>query len=448
MLDGAHAAAGLHRNVHRFADALDRREVFARSEGAVEVDHVQALRACVDEGLRAFDRIAIVLNLGRGIALLHADALAAAQVDRRHDQLISLSRRLPGAFRSARTVPATGPSYVACGRMRRLSRELLQNVAGPAGDTAARKETGELVAGNSEIGKHRRGVEVDVCVDRVAGLFLLQDLAAGIFDRARGFVPAIAADVTGELLRHRFEVPRARIADFVFAMAHAHDALSAPEEIADVLLGVLGRLHFGQRAIGGARGSAVQIALQRRKRRGHRCVDVGARRSGDARRKRRCVERMIGEQHEVGVERVLFDRVRHLARAHVEEVAGLRKIGTRRDRIEASANSIPRRDDRRHLCDELDRRVHVGEVFAVRVDRREKAETADDRAQHVHRPGRLGNVLHCVDQRFGKRAAGAELALEDFELVPVRKMTVEQEMDDLFERRVRREIVDVVAAIG
>jgi hypothetical protein len=76
-----------------------------------------------------------------------------------------------------------------------------------------------------------------------------------------------------------------------------------------------------------------------------------------------------------------------------------------------------------------------------------KSQTADDRAQNLHRPRRLRKVLHRSDERLGKRAAGAQLAFQLFELVAVGKLAVEQKMDDLFERRIGREIVDVVAAI-
>ena len=92
--------------------------------------------------------------------------------------------------------------------------------------------------------------------------------------------------------------------------------------------------------------------------------------------------------------------------------------------------------------------MHVGKMFALSVHRRKKSETADDRAQNLHRPRRLREVLHRIDERLGKRAAGAQLAFQLFELVAVGKLAVEQKVDDLFERRIGREIVDVVAAIA
>jgi hypothetical protein len=48
--------------------------------------------------------------------------------------------------------------------------QLFENVRSPAGNAAARKNARELVAGYAEIGKHRRGVEVDVGVDLAIGM--------------------------------------------------------------------------------------------------------------------------------------------------------------------------------------------------------------------------------------------------------------------------------------
>ena len=157
---------------------------------------------------------------------------------------------------------------------------------------------------------------------------------------------------------------------------------------------------------------------------------------------------MIGQQYEIGIECVFLDCVGRFARAHVDKVSCLREIGTRTDRIEAAANAVPGGHDRRHFCDQFDRRMHVGKMLSLSVHRGKESETADDRAQHLHRPRRLREVLHRSDERLGKRAAGAQLAFQLFELVAVGKLAVEQKMDDLFERRIGREIVDVVAAVG
>ena len=48
----------------------------------------------------------------------------------------------------------------------------------------------------------------------------------------------------------------------------------------------------------------------------------------------------------------------------------------------------------------------------------------------------------------GSERRVAQLATQRFELDTVRKMAVQQQVHDFFERCVRREIVDVVTAIG
>ena len=118
------------------------------------------------------------------------------------------------------------------------------------------------------------------------------------------------------------------------------------------------------------------------------------------------------------------------------------------DHVETGANAIPGRHDGRHLRNQLDRRVHVGQVLAACVYRREETESADDRTQYVHRPRRLGDVLHRVDQRLRQRAARAQLPFERLELGSIRQPAVQQQMHDFFERRIGYEIVDIVSSIG
>ena len=81
---------------------------------------------------------------------------------------------------------------------------------------------------------------------------------------------------------------------------------------------------------------------------------------------------MIGEQHEIPVERAGLDGVRNLAGTHIEEVPGLRQIGARIDRLQSAADAIPRGHDGRHFGDQFDGGVHVGQMLAMRVDRRKQ----------------------------------------------------------------------------
>src|SRR5579883_1246642 len=202
--------------------------------------------------------IAGTTSIGGEVALA-ADAVAGTLLDR---HVRPRRRSVVGGLRPNQTVVG----------------ELLENVRRPAGDTPARKQTGKLVAGNAEVGEHRRRVEIHVGVDRIAGLFLLQHFAARLFDRVGRFVPALAFDVTVEGFGHRFEMPRARIAHFVLAMTHAHDALAPFEHLPHVRLGILRSLDFVERPEGRGRRAAVQVALKRRKSSGYRRIHVRTRR--------------------------------------------------------------------------------------------------------------------------------------------------------------------------
>ena len=84
--DGRHiadAAAELHRNAHRFEDAIDSRGVhrFA-GKRAVEIDNVQILKALLLEGARLHSRIAMEDGRARHVALLKAHGEAFLEIDR------------------------------------------------------------------------------------------------------------------------------------------------------------------------------------------------------------------------------------------------------------------------------------------------------------------------------------------------------------------------------
>ncbi len=132
----------------------------------------------------------------------------------------------------------------AVGRLRTnqtIVGKLLEDVRRPAGDAAAREQTRELVARNTEIGEHRRGIEVDVGIDLAIGLLFGKNSLALIFEFARDRIPLAVAHVRRKLLSDRFEMFGARIAHAVLAMAHSHDAAALRELVAHELLGFLGR---------------------------------------------------------------------------------------------------------------------------------------------------------------------------------------------------------------
>jgi hypothetical protein len=60
---------------------MDRREVVALSEGAVEIDHVQPFRTVLDESPGDGGGIVAVHLLSRGLALGQSNDSAAADID-------------------------------------------------------------------------------------------------------------------------------------------------------------------------------------------------------------------------------------------------------------------------------------------------------------------------------------------------------------------------------
>ena len=102
----AQPAARLDRHrAHGLDDLGDERGLAGRAgEGAVEVDHVQALGAGVDPALGHADRVVGEDGLGVGAPLPQPHAAASAQVDGRdHDHRLSFT--IAAKFSSSR-IPA------------------------------------------------------------------------------------------------------------------------------------------------------------------------------------------------------------------------------------------------------------------------------------------------------------------------------------------------------
>jgi len=68
----------LHARVHARADGANRREIFTRAEGTVEIDDVDRTRTRTLERARAVERIAVITCLSRGIPVEQTHAASAA----------------------------------------------------------------------------------------------------------------------------------------------------------------------------------------------------------------------------------------------------------------------------------------------------------------------------------------------------------------------------------
>ena len=124
---------------------------------------------------------------------------------------------------------------------------------------------------------------------------------------------------------------------------------------------------------------------------------------------------MVGEKHEISVERAFGFRDRHLARAHVEMICGDAEIRSRCDRREPAADTIPRGNDRRRLRDEMDRCIDIRDVRSVLAMRDELRERGNGGPQHVHRPSVFGERGHEVEDRLRQRVIVGKLFPESVE---------------------------------
>ena len=186
---------------------------------------------------------------------------------------------------------------------------------------------------------------------------------------------------------------------------------------------------------------------------GDRRERVRAGRRAQPHRRRRRVLLVVGVQDEDPVHRphqhvvrlvVLAGRREH----HPHEIGGVRQIVVRVHVRLADRVLVRHRDQRRHLGDQPDRRdVALGRV--VQVDRVgvERRQRADQPGHHRHRMGIPAEAaqegLHLlVDHRVLGHAAG-ELRL----LRRVRQLAVEQQVADLHEVALGRELLDRIAAV-
>ena len=187
--------------------------------------------------------------------------------------------------------------------------------------------------------------------------------------------------------------------------------------------------------------------------RGDRRERVGARRRAQAHRRRRRVLLVVGVQDEDAVERahqhvvdlvVLARRGEH----HPHEVRRVREVVARVHVRLADRVLVGHRDQRRQLGDQPDRRdvalVRVVQVHRVRIERRQRA---DEAGQHRHRMRVAAEAAHeelhlLVDHRVVGHAAHEVLLLRG-----VRQLAVEQQVADLEEVALHRELLDRIAAV-
>ncbi len=237
-------------------------------------------------------------------------------------------------------------------------------------------------------------------------------------------------------------------------MAEAHQplltVLAALDEGRDVL-GVADAAEHPQDRLVGA---AVERAVEGRGRGGERDVGVGLGGADGPGGARRAVLLVVRVEDEENVERPLEDRVGRVvllphAEEHVEEVAAVRErvvwveVGTTGRVAEAP------RGEGRHLGDDLDDVLVAGrlvaDVLRLRVEGREGGDKGDQLAHHV---GVVEEPVHRSDHVLVNERVVGDLILPGAVLVGGRKLAVEEEVGDLEEGRVLRQLLDRVAAVA
>ena len=221
------------------------------------------------------------------------------------------SRRLKRARRRA-DVPRRRPEQPA-------GSLLLEDVRRPAGHARAGEHRRRQRRRDLRDVEDERRVVLDVRLERPLGM------ARARAPRAPPPRAARAISICGEPSSRavRLRMPRARVLRAVDAVAEAHDALARVERVADPLLRVAHRRDLLEHRLHVRGRAAVQRAGERADGRRQRGAAVRARRGGDARGERRCVEAVLGGADPVRVDRLHVPRV-GLAAPLEEELLGRR----------------------------------------------------------------------------------------------------------------------------
>ncbi len=176
-------------------------------------------------------------------------------------------------------------------------------------------------------------------------------------------------------------------------------------------------------------------------------MDVRERSRRHARNERRRVELVICVKNQRHVQRMRGQPARTVAGQHVKKVRGVAEHRIRCD--DPAAGGKPRGCGQ-HGCQlgsQPDARsvpTLRGLVFRIGIVVRQRGHQRSQRVHGIVRRQRPHETQHALGQRPRRR----QLRLKLTKLPAVRQPPVPQQKTDFFERRLRRQIVYVVAAIG
>src|SRR6266540_1799298 len=320
---------------------------------------------------------------------------------------------------------------------------VLDHLRGPPGDPRDCEERREKVLRDRDSVEHEPGVEVDVRIDVPRGEFPDDR----VLDRRRDAVVRVVAVHLSEAAGELLEDESPRVVRLVDPVAEAEHPLLVPQRVQDEFFRALGAADPFDRLERRFDRASVQGTLQRRDGGDDRAVQVRQRRGRDGRGEGRRVHRVVRVQDERDIHHSREDRVRSLALQHPEEVLGVPELRVRPDDSLSLPHPLVRRDDRREPPDEPPRLAEVRRPRRVVPLGIEVVQVGDGRPQDVHRRRVLRHRPEEPQDRRRQRPAGRQVALRLPQLFPVRQVTPEQEERGLLERRVGREIADVVSAV-
>src|SRR6266571_32417 len=320
---------------------------------------------------------------------------------------------------------------------------VLDDLGGPSGDPGDREDRREKVRRYPEAVEDQSGVEVHVRED-VFGGELAHDR---VLDRGRDpvirVVPAHLREAAGEV----FEDERPRVVRLVDSMAESEDLLFVPESVQDKFLRGLRVADPLDRVEGRLDRAAMEGPLERRERRGDRTVQIGEGRRRDRRGERGRVHRMVRVQDHRHVHDPRVVGIGPPARHHPKEVFRVAELWIGTYDALAFSNSFVRSHDRPELGDESTGFAHVRGARHVVAFRIEAVHVRNGGSEDVHRRSVL---RHRTEQPQDGRREGArrgEVGLRLLELFSIREMSLEEQEHRLLERRVCRQVSDVVPAI-
>ena len=271
------------------------------------------------------------------------------------------------------------------------------------------------------------GVELDVGLQAATGLVLFEQAQRDCLHAARQVVQRVAS--AEHRLRRGGQDVGARIADFVDAVAEAHQPLARLDLPAQHLLGARDLGDLEDHVERGTGRAAVQRPFQ--------CAD-GARDRGDEVRSGRCddargegrgIEAVIDDGVEVGLQPADAPGQRRFAGEHVEVIRGMAEVRARRDRCLAVQKAPVGGDDGGEGGEEIARRVVV--VLA-----------GERRRRHAQRVHRIDATFCCSVEQIERH--GIELT-PPCQVVERSELAVPEKVRRLLERCVQGQLRDGVA---